>query len=307
MLTKKIISLLLFGFITGILLSASASAQENSVGSAQSDFALVREEFEVLPKVVQRMCRESENKETAIKDFFYRAGVSSWESGRLLVYDEIHNLIIVTQDEKGLGRIRKILETLHNAERNSSSLTASFTEEQPVSVLRQPVSGRTRDTERCDRAFPKKDFSWAAMFPDGLIKAGEKAKSASTKHFEGLEGKFVGAYFSASWCGPCRMFTPRLVKFYKRNKKDIEIVFVSADKTEDKMIAYAKKDKMKWLAVPFGKRCLAKRRGGGIPNFVVFAPDGSQFTEIIGAGKKSFAALEEMEDAMKKWREKNEK
>lgn len=158
-----------------------------------------------------------------------------------------------------------------------------------------------------EAATAKKSFSWETLFPGGLIKAGEKAKSVSTKHFKDLEGKFVGVYFSASWCGPCRMFTPRLVKFYKKNKKDIEIVFVSADQTENKMIDYVKKDKMKWLALPFGKRPLVKRKGGGIPNLIIFAPDGSRFKDILGAGKKSFSALEETEAEMKKWREENGK
>ena len=30
-----------------------------------------------------------------------------------------------------------------------------------------------------------------------------------------IEGKFVGIYFSAAWCGPCREFTPLLQKFYE--------------------------------------------------------------------------------------------
>ena len=31
-----------------------------------------------------------------------------------------------------------------------------------------------------------------------------------------LDQKYVGLYFSASWCGPCRKFTPKLIEF--RNK-----------------------------------------------------------------------------------------
>lgn len=147
---------------------------------------------------------------------------------------------------------------------------------------------------------------WEAMFPDGLIKAGQKASAASKNHLKTMKGKFVGVYSSAIWCGPCRMFTPRLVKFYKKNKKDIEIVFRSSDKTEEDMVRYAKKDKMKWLAVPFRKRCVSKS-AGGIPHLIVYAPDGSVVTEISGAGEKSFDALENLAKTMKEWRKENQK
>jgi nucleoredoxin len=29
-------------------------------------------------------------------------------------------------------------------------------------------------------------------------------------------GKNIGLYFSAHWCGPCRQFTPQLVKMYEK-------------------------------------------------------------------------------------------
>jgi len=153
-------------------------------------------------------------------------------------------------------------------------------------------------------ATEKKAFSWESMFPDGLIKAGEKSNKAKKDYFKTMAGKFVGVYSSASWCGPCRTFTPRLVKFYKKNQKEIEIVFSSADKTEKAMQSYAKKDKMKWLAVPFGKRANSKS-SNGIPHLIIYTPDGKAFTEISGSGEKSFNALEALPQLMKEWKKTN--
>ena len=63
--------------------------------------------------------------------------------------------------------------------------------------------------------------------------------------------KVIGIYFSASWCGPCRTFTPQLAQFYQEmNKKGkkFEIVWVSRDRTADDYVMYY--SKMPWLAVP---------------------------------------------------------
>ena len=61
-----------------------------------------------------------------------------------------------------------------------------------------------------------------------------------------LKGKMVAIYASASWCGPCRAFTPKLVEFYKSAAKSapVELIFLSSDKTGDAMMAYMKKDAM---------------------------------------------------------------
>lgn len=96
-----------------------------------------------------------------------------------------------------------------------------------------------------------------------------------------LKGKMVAVYFSASWCGPCRGFTPQLVKFYRAAAKrgNLEIVFVSWDKTQNDMFGYMKKDSMPWLALPFGaaegKALKSELKVGGIPTLAVFGSDGN--------------------------------
>jgi nucleoredoxin len=50
----------------------------------------------------------------------------------------------------------------------------------------------------------------------------------------------VALYFSASWCPPCKTFSPRLIDFYLAAAKDngLEIVYVSSDKTVESFETY---------------------------------------------------------------------
>ena len=121
--------------------------------------------------------------------------------------------------------------------------------------------------------------AWEKAFPDGLIKAGQKASAAKKANLRALEGKFVGVYHARSTCSGCRKFTPQLVDFYRKNKGDIEIVLLQADKTEEEAVAYAKEAKMKWLAVPFGGSAKLDR-GIEIPGMAVYAPDGTFFMSV---------------------------
>ena len=66
-----------------------------------------------------------------------------------------------------------------------------------------------------------------------------------------LAGKTVFFYFSASWCPPCRGFTPQLVEFYEKYhvQKNFEVIFCSWDEEEPGYNVYYAK--MPWLALPF--------------------------------------------------------
>lgn len=61
---------------------------------------------------------------------------------------------------------------------------------------------------------------------------------------------FVLLYFSASWCPPCRAFTPLLIDFYNvfARANRIEIVYLSSDRTLEEFNGYY--GKMPWMAVP---------------------------------------------------------
>lgn len=121
------------------------------------------------------------------------------------------------------------------------------------------------------------DAWFRSYFPEKLIKAsGEKVDAEPA-----LRGKIVGIYFSASWCGPCRKFTPQLVKFYNETaeKNNLEIVFVSLDREKSAMMNYMKKDAMPFLAVPFeeashSKALKEKLRVFGIPRLIIFDNEG---------------------------------
>jgi nucleoredoxin len=90
--------------------------------------------------------------------------------------------------------------------------------------------------------------------------------------------RLIALYFSASWCGPCRGFTPMLIEFHNVLKEEVasshglEIVFVSSDRSDAEFQQYYKK--MPFKAMPFSNRDLAQRAKSlfgvrGIPSLVV--------------------------------------
>lgn len=101
--------------------------------------------------------------------------------------------------------------------------------------------------------------------------------------------KVIGLYFSADWCGPCRKFTPDLVKFYERmnnrrgQKNQFEIVWISRCRDSNSYIQYF--SHMPWLAMPpeeamgeRGQRLGQKYNVKGIPGFVLVDDLGQTIT-----------------------------
>lgn len=111
-----------------------------------------------------------------------------------------------------------------------------------------------------------------------LTKDGDRVPCSS------LLGKYVGVYFSAHWCPPCRGFTPKLAGFYntlKSQGKNFEIVFVSSDKNQSSFDDYY--GTMPWMALPYEfreeKEKFSSEMGvNGIPFLALFDEQGNLYS-----------------------------
>lgn len=91
-----------------------------------------------------------------------------------------------------------------------------------------------------DSNFPKDEI----VLPDLLLNfSGDKVSSKE------VEKKYLGLYFSASWCGPCRKFTPRLIEFRNNFVDEFEVILIGADGSAKAQANYMKKYSMPWLAM----------------------------------------------------------
>jgi len=111
---------------------------------------------------------------------------------------------------------------------------------------------------------------WEALGTDFLN--GTDGETVDVDELKG-DGKYIGLYFSAHWCPPCRGFTPDLVKAYKEHlkAKSLEIIFVSSDRDAASFKEYY--ETMPWLAIPNGDPRKSKLSSlfnvEGIPSFVI--------------------------------------
>lgn len=111
-----------------------------------------------------------------------------------------------------------------------------------------------------------------------LTGKGEDGKFLTIPVNDYCKGKFIGVYFSAHWCPPCRSYTPQLAKKYEElQKAGLTILFVSSDQSEEAFEEYFAE--MPWGAVPFKhkpslKETKAFKLSNGIPSLFLFNKEG---------------------------------
>lgn len=142
--------------------------------------------------------------------------------------------------------------------------------------------------------FPRKEM----LIPEKLLDA-----SGSFLSSESLDKKYIGLYFSASWCGPCRKFTPKLVEFRNKFSDDFEVILIGGDGTSKAQANYMKKYSMPWYAMQnqsteakFASRfCEVK----SIPYLVILDQDGNIITKN---GKSDLMKMGDQ--ALEEWKNK---
>lgn len=123
----------------------------------------------------------------------------------------------------------------------------------------------------------------AGLFPSTLM-----SKTGSVSTASALSGKVVGIYFSASWCPPCRQYTPMVADIYveaKRLGKKFEIVFVSCDNSEEESKAYYD-GHHPWLTLDYNDPAREVLPGTfqvrGIPRLVILGSSGKVIVDNVG-------------------------
>ncbi len=142
---------------------------------------------------------------------------------------------------------------------------------------------------------------------DSLIdKDGEEIKNTTLSNKE-----YVLFYYSARWSDSCKIFTPKLVKFYNENEKDrkFEIIFVSIDHSASEMQKYMKEMSMPWPAVKYDNIKKTKIRqyvGRNIPCLVMFNQKGEVISNTY-KGEKYIDPTKVLNDLTKLMEETQEK
>jgi len=133
--------------------------------------------------------------------------------------------------------------------------------------------------------FPAKFSNSLMIMDDGTPRNLDTSKLAGVKYW--------AFYYSASWCPPCRAFTPDLVSFYrdfKPSHPDFELIFVNDDRNEQDMLDYMTSDAMPWPAIWYADidnpELEAKKYcGEGIPCLVLVDADGHVLSDTYQNGQ----------------------
>ena len=179
----------------------------------------------------------------------------------------------LTKQEATAAYQRQYEIDLRNFEAHKASQARLLEAQPPLASATSPILGRSISPRMADLLHGK----LVTMRNGQLAPYDDQALSRK---------KLFALYFSASWCGPCRRFTPQLVEFYQQAAQthpELEIVFISADRSPAAMANYMRQDGMTWPALSFERKEqeteLTRYAGSGIPDLVLLDSGGQVLSD----------------------------
>ncbi len=154
------------------------------------------------------------------------------------------------------------------------NMSIAFQEKYPEHPMTKNIAKQVNDAERGFKEFV--DFTKHNKAPE----IAKESPDGSLKKLTDLRGKYVLIDFWASWCSPCRMENPNVVRVYNQYKdKGFDIFSVSLDTDKNRWVKAIEADGLTWAGhvsdlQGWQSDVVSQYNFNGIPHTVLIDPDG---------------------------------
>lgn len=192
---------------------------------------------------------------------------------KVVEFQQQNQMLIMEAQQNNNERVLDSLYGINEKYTNElKNYTLSFVEKTPdafisILILNQMTQGSSIEPAKSQALFDKmpkeiKESKQGKELAELLAKVGKVAVGKKAPDFSAPnpEGKIVSLKeslgkvtiidFWASWCGPCRVENPNVVKLYNKfHEKGLNIIGVSLDKDGDKWKEAIAKDGLTWAQI----------------------------------------------------------